>query len=57
MDARKLKHIIEPNYESAPPIEDIIHKSRNKKCITKFDLSSILRQIPLTENSKQYTRF
>ncbi|XP_023248187.1 uncharacterized protein LOC111643991 [Copidosoma floridanum] len=57
IDARKLNENLVDDYESPPGIEELFPRCRHANFISNLDLTSSYWQIPLSEESKQYTAF
>jgi hypothetical protein len=57
MDARKINQFTIPDYERAPPIQELLQKFNGAKYLTSLDLSSAFHQIQLHEESRPFTAF
>ncbi|KAB0803020.1 hypothetical protein PPYR_05206 [Photinus pyralis] len=57
LDARHLNSVMEREYETPLPIEEIVRNIPSFKYMSTFDFTHGYWQIPLTEESKKYTGF
>lgn len=57
LDARKLNTVTIPDYECAPPINELLTNCGNIKIMSTIDLRSSFWQIPLKYESRNYTGF
>lgn len=57
LDARSINQVITPDYECNRSVNELLAKCPHAKFISSIDLTSSYWQIPLTEESKQYTAF
>lgn len=57
LDARKANQIIVPDYECNRSVNELLSKCKNSKWLSSIDLSASYWQIPLSEESRQYTAF
>lgn len=57
LDARKLNSVTIPDYEGAPPINEILANCGGMKVMSSIDLRSSFWQIPLKRECRDYTGF
>lgn len=57
LDARFLNSIMEKEYDTPRPIEEIMNSIRNVVVMSSLDFTSGYYQIPLTEESQKFTGF
>jgi hypothetical protein len=57
VDARKVNQVTVPDYERAPPIQELLQKFNGAKYLTSLDLSAAFHQVQLDEESRPYTAF
>ena len=57
IDFRKLNEVAEKDAYPMRNMSDILDRLRSVRYISKIDLSQAFHQIPLSEDSKQYTAF
>ena len=57
LDARKLNEILIEDWECPEPAEILFQKCKGTKVMSSLDMTSSFWQVPLENNSKQYTAF
>jgi hypothetical protein len=57
VDASKINNITVPDRERTPPLNELLQRFNGVRYMTSIDLSSAFLQIPLKEQSRQYTAF
>ena len=57
LDARKLNEILLEDWECPEPVETLFQKCKGTKVMSSLDMTSSFWQVPLEDNSKQYTAF
>ena len=57
LDARKVNSVTIPDYEGAPPINDILARCCEMKYLSTVDLTSSFWQVPLKPECRNFTAF
>uniref|UniRef100_A0A1B6G9I6 RNA-directed DNA polymerase n=1 Tax=Cuerna arida TaxID=1464854 RepID=A0A1B6G9I6_9HEMI len=57
LDARKLNQLLIPDYECNRSVNELLGNACNAKWLTSIDLTASYWQIPLSQESRQYTGF
>ncbi|PNF31892.1 hypothetical protein B7P43_G07950, partial [Cryptotermes secundus] len=57
VDARKVNRHTTPDYERAPPLQELLQRFEGAKFMSSLDLSSAYLQVELHEDSRKYTAF
>lgn len=57
LDARHLNQVMEKEYETPTPVEELMHSMSGVKYMSSLDLTHSYWQIPLADESQKYTGF